>query len=179
MLQGLHQDDWILRPKMHPALDALVERELGFDALILPRHLPHIATLARRYPELRIVIDHAAKPAFRHDDLADWSADIGRFADLPNTCCKLSGLLTEARPEQRADPEVFQPCVARLLEVFGPQRLMWGSDWPVLELAGDYGGWLGLARELLERAGLSATDMHSVFDTNARDFYRITSTPLP
>ena len=170
MLQDLEDDAWIAGPGLDPALDAMVTHGLSLDALVLTRHLPHLLTLARRRPDLAIVIDHGAKPPIATGENADaWAGGIEALAELPQVFCKLSGLLTEAAPGQASDALV--PYVRRLVSAFGPGRLMWGSDWPVLNLAGDYAGWLALARTL---SGLTdPADLAALFGGTSRRFYRI------
>ena len=170
MLQSLDDDAWIAAPGLDPALDAMVAHGLSLDALVLTRHLPHLLALARRRPELAIVIDHGAKPPIAAgDEDGAWARGIDALAAQPQVFCKLSGLLTEAAPGQGA--QALAPYVAHLVATFGPERLMWGSDWPVLNLAGDYGGWLALAREL---SGLTdAADLAALFGGTSRRFYRI------
>jgi len=169
MLQDLDDDDWIDDAALAPAVAAMLRHRLSFDALVLPRHLPALRAFAARYPDLPIVIDHGAKPPIEHGAMAPWRDDIARLAAMPHVCCKLSGLVTEAGPGW--DVDHLRPYVAHLLASFGPQRLIWGSDWPVLNLAADYAGWIGACASLL--AGLDEPDRHAVFGLNARRFYRI------
>jgi L-fuconolactonase len=170
MLQNLDDDAWIASPSLDPALDAMIAHDLSLDALVLTRHLPHLLTLARRRPDLAIVIDHGAKPPIATGEQADaWARGIDALAELPQVFCKLSGLLTEAAPGQ--PPDALAPYVRRLVSAFGPERLMWGSDWPVLDLAGDYGGWLAQAGAL---SGLTdPADLATLFGGTSRRFYRI------
>jgi L-fuconolactonase len=170
MLQNLDDDAWIASPDLDPGLDAMAAHGLSLDALVLTRHLPHLLTLARRRPELAIVVDHGAKPPIAASDLdGAWARGIDALAALPQVFCKLSGLLTEAAPGRGAD--ALAPYVAHLVTAFGPQRLMWGSDWPVVNLAGAYGGWLALAKDL---GGLSdPADLAALFGGTCRRFYRI------
>jgi L-fuconolactonase len=173
MLQDQPDDAWIAADGLDPAIDAMTARDLSLDALVQPRHLPHLLALARRRPDLSIVIDHGAKPAIASgaasDAFAAWAEAISALADLPQVHCKLSGLLTEAAPGQA--PDALAPYVRHLVAAFGAQRLMWGSDWPVLNLAGDYAGWLDLARTL---SGLTAPeDLAALFGGTCRQFYRI------
>ena len=169
MLQDLEDEDWIADPPLAPDAAAMVRHGLSFDALVLPRHLPALLAFAERHPDLAIVIDHGAKPLIAQGVLEPWRADIARLAALPQVCCKLSGLVTEAGPGW--DVERLRPYVDHLLACFGPQRLIWGSDWPVLNLASDYAGWLAASAALL--AHLDAPDRHAIFGLNARRFYRI------
>ena len=169
MLQDLEDDDWIADPALAPAAAAMVRHGLGFDALVLPRHLPALLAFAERHPDLAIVIDHGAKPLIAQGVLEPWRADIARLAALPQVCCKLSGLVTEAGPGW--DVDRLRPYVDHLLACFGPQRLIWGSDWPVLNLASDYALWLAASAALLGH--LDAPAKHAIFGLNARRFYRI------
>jgi L-fuconolactonase len=174
MLQAVADDAWLLDAALAPALAAMVAHDLSFDALVLPRHLGVLRRFAQRHPDLRIVIDHGAKPAIEADGYATWAAAIAPFAALPHVCCKLSGLTTQASAWQGAD--ALQPFVSHLYRVFGADRLMWGSDWPVLALAPNpahagYGDWLALARRLLPTA---SDDAHAaIFGGTAAAFYRL------
>jgi L-fuconolactonase len=183
MLQDLPDDRWIDDPALDAAVDAMLRHDLVFDALVLPRHLGALARFARRHPTLPIVIDHAAKPPIATGDLARWATDIASLAQLGQVSCKLSGLLTEAGDRRRADD--LEPVVAHVLQQFGARRVIWGSDWPVLRLAGDYAGWLRLSESLCTRA-LAATiaspadladALADIFGANAQRFYRLASTP--
>lgn len=169
MLQDLPDDDAILDPAAQPALAAMARHRLALDALIRPRHLPRIATLREWHPELRIVIDHAAKPDIAAGDLGQWSRDLAAVAADGVTHCKLSGLVTEAAADWRVDD--LRPVVETVLGAFGPDRVMWGSDWPVLGLASDYDGWVAASRALL--AGLGPEDQADVLGLTARRFYRL------
>lgn len=176
MLQALEEDDWILRPELATAIEAMIRNHLCFDALVYTRHLPFLRILAERYPELPIVIDHAAKPPVAACDAQQyqaWCEAISEFAALPQVYCKVSGLLTEAGSEQGA--EVLTAYTEKLLQIFGAERLLWGSDWPVINLApnrrlANYSAWLTLAKNIFSRR--STAELHAVFDGNARYFYR-------
>ncbi|HWU81630.1 MAG TPA: amidohydrolase family protein, partial [Caulobacter sp.] len=165
MLQDL-PGDWILDPALEPAIAAMIAADLAFDALIRPRHLPYILTLVRRWPALRLVVDHGAKPAIGEGRLDPWREQIAALAEQPDVHCKLSGLLTEAGDMPSA--EAVAPYAAHLLDVFGPDRLMWGSDWPVLNLAGDYAAWRALCA-----TWVPLDDHAQVFGETARRFYRL------
>lgn len=167
MLQDLPDDDWICRPALEPAIDALLAHRLRFDALVYPRQLPPLLAFARRHPALPIVIDHAAKPAIAAGTLYPWRDDIAALAALPNVVCKLSGLVTEAGP--RWQIEDLRPYVRHLLDVFGPARLIWGSDWPVLTLASGYDRWVETCDVLIN--DLAEPDRRAILGDNARRFY--------
>ncbi|MGV2287793.1 amidohydrolase family protein [Trinickia sp. YCB016] len=171
MLQDLPDDNWIANPALAPAIEALIAHDLAFDALIFARHVDALHTFAKRFPALRIVVDHGAKPPIR-DGAASWQpwADgIARLAALPNVHCKLSGLATEAAAGWTE--ATLAPYVSHLLAQFGPSRLMWGSDWPVLNLNGDYLLWHACANALV--ADLSDGERDAIFGGNASAFYRL------
>ena len=167
MVQDEPDDDWLLRPALAPAFEAMIAHGLVFDALVLPRHLPRLVRVLESHPELRVVVDHGAKPRVRDGEIASWAAAMAPIAAHPQVSCKLSGLVTEAPPD--ADLEMLRPYVATLLELFGPGRLLWGSDWPVVELAGGYDRWHNLARGAL--SGLDAAAQADVFGGNALRVY--------
>ena len=167
MLQDLDDEEWIADPALAPALNAMVEHGLRFDALVLPRHLPALLQCARAWPGLAIVIDHAAKPPIADASFGQWREDMAQLAALPNVHCKLSGLVTEASTDWSVDD--LQPYVEHVLDVFGAQRVIWGSDWPVVGLAGGYGAWLAASETLL--AHLGQQDRNDIFGLNARRFY--------
>ena len=169
MLQALEDDQWIDDKALDPAVDAMLAAGLTFDALVTPRHLRPLLAFARRHSTLPIVIDHAGKPAIASGTPGEWGADLARLAALPNVHCKLSGLVTEAGPGWTVDD--LQPCVRQVFACFGPQRVLWGSDWPVLNLSSDYAAWLGATRELL--AYLDSRERAAVFGGNARRIYRL------
>jgi len=166
MLQDIADPDWILQPRVQAALQAMAEAGLVFDALVKPVHLPRILQLAARHPRLRIVIDHGAKPDIAHGQWDDWAQDLRRLATDTAAFCKLSGLWNEAGPG--ANAQALARYAAWVLESFGPGRTLWGSDWPVLELAGDYAAWFGLAQGLVP-AGARA----EVFGGTARAAYGV------
>jgi L-fuconolactonase len=167
MLQAIEDSEWILRPELAPAIEAMIAHGLRFDALVQPRHLHALARFVARWPELPIVIDHGAKPFAATNELDPWRDDIAALAAFPHVHCKLSGLRTEQAPGQNA--EALTPYVAHLVACFG-ERLMWGSDWPVLLLAGDsYGDWVAAADRLAAPADEAAR--RTLFHDAAARFY--------
>jgi len=170
MLQGLPQDDWILRDEVQPALEAMVAHELTFDALVFTRHLPFIDRLAKQYPGLRIIIDHGAKPPFgQPENMTQWRDAIASVAANPNVTCKLSGLLTEMASGQGEDS--LAPCADHLLAIFGAERLMWGSDWPVVLLKDSYRHWFDWTRRWLD--GKPEAIRVMIMGETARQIYRL------
>lgn len=167
MIQDLPDDDWMLLPALEPALAAMVEAELVFDALVLPRHLDNLHALLCRNPELRVVIDHCAKPRIRGGAFQPWAADMERLARDTGALCKISGLVTEAAANWRVDD--LRPYVDHVLEHFGPRRVIWGSDWPVATLVASYADWLHAAEELA--AAWPPADRAAFFGGNAVRLY--------
>lgn len=167
MLQDIDDAAWILQPALTPALQAMADAGLVFDALVKAAHLPHIGTLAARHPTLRIVIDHGAKPDIAAGQWQPWADGIARLARSTQASCKLSGLLTEAGPAPV--PGTVARWARHVIDCFGPDRVLWGSDWPVLELAGTYAAWHTEALQLT--AHLDEDQRAAVFGGNARRVY--------
>ena len=149
----------------------LVRFGLTYDLLVYPRQLPAAVELAGLLPEQPFVLDHVAKPAIKAGEIDGWRRDIRLLASRPNVCCKVSGLVTEAawRRWQRAD---FTPYLETVLEAFGPERLMFGSDWPVCLLSADYREVVGIVEDLFAR--LSGHERAAVWGGTAARFYGLT-----
>jgi len=162
--------DWIIRPDVLDGLGALAAHGLAFDYVgILPRHLEHVPLIAQHIPELRIVIDHLGKPPIAAREFEPWSSLLARAAEMPNVFAKLSGLDTgSALAWGAAD---IAPYIDRALELFGPERLMFGSDWPVANLRGGYSKvW---CETNLALAGLSRDERDRILGGTAIAFYRL------
>ncbi|HEY7199679.1 MAG TPA: amidohydrolase family protein, partial [Candidatus Dormibacteraeota bacterium] len=129
--------DWLVRPDVLRGLRAVGESGLAYDLLVRPRELPAALTAARALPDVRFVVDHCAKPRVRGGVDPEWAERLAPLADLPNVACKLSGLVTEA-DWRRWTPADLVPFASRVLDWFGPERVLIGSDWPVCLLAGSY-----------------------------------------
>jgi L-fuconolactonase len=169
MLQDLPDSDWILQSALAPALEAIAAAGLVFDALILSRQIAAIAELARRHPRLAIMLDHGAKPRLGDANaMLAWAREMEKLAAMPNATCKVSGLLTELTPAGTRDD--VARAVGVLFDLFGAERLVWGSDWPVLTLAGSYSGWFAQAREAIAAKQESA--VAAVMGGNALRLYR-------
>ena len=140
MIQDIEDDAWMLGENLRPAIKAMLAHDLTFDALVMPRHLSHLKTFLARYPQLRVVIDHGAKPEIRNQGFDIWAAQIEEIAQFPQVLCKLSGLVTEAKPDWTR--EDISPYIAHILQTFEASRTLFGSDWPVLNLHATYEGWL-------------------------------------
>ena len=149
MIADIPDPDWILNEAFTPALKAMSETGLVFDGHARADLVPVMSELASRHPGLKIVLNHAGKPRIADRDLATWFDDIARLARHPNVACKVSGLLTEAG--ERADDASIGEVVEHLGTCFGPERLIWGSDWPGLTLAGTYAEWSAQSARLIDR----------------------------
>jgi L-fuconolactonase len=174
MIQDIEDVDWMLRADVQWAFAALIDLDLSFDALGFSRHLANFLTICKRYPSLRAVIDHCMKPQIRdhqkqNSELLFWSEGMSRIANETGAYCKLSGIVTEDEADWRA--QNLAPYAHRVLDAFGPSRVMWGSDWPVCLLRAHYGEWLGAAHALC--AHLSERDRREIFGGTASRFYRI------
>lgn len=171
MIQDIADDDWMLRPDVQWGYQALIDLDLTFDALGFPRHLKNFLTILKRYPSLRVVIDHFMKPVIREPEkFRFWADGMSRLAKETGACVKFSALITEARPDWTV--ETLAPYVDHVVREFGPARIMWGSDWPVCRLRAEYEGWMGAAQALT--AGLSPADHARVWGGTAAEFYRLT-----
>jgi L-fuconolactonase len=167
MIQDIADPLWMLKDELTPVYRELITRGLRFDALVKPQHLDALLELLQRHPDLPVVIDHGAKPDIANEEFAHWADRMQALAQQTQACCKLSGLLTEAGPD--AGAEQLAPYVEHLLQCFGPQRLMWGSDWPVLNLASNYPRWLTVTESLL--ANLEPADQDAIMGGTAIRFY--------
>lgn len=167
MIQDIDDVDWMLRETLSPAFAAMQMADLTFDALTLPQHLPNLRRLLGRHGELRVVIDHGSKPLIRDGAISGWDVDMAALAQETDAFCKLSGLITEASSDWTV--EDLRPYADHLLATFGPDRLIWGSDWPVATLAGSYERWLDATDVLL--AGLSESARAEIYGGNALRAY--------
>ncbi len=171
MIQDIPDDGWMLRGDVQWAFEAIVECDLTFDALGFPRHLTHFHRLFTRYPTMRSVIDHCMKPRIGSaspQDFTIWAEGMSALAET-QAFVKLSGLVTEA--DAGFDASSLRPYANHVFEAFGPDRVMWGSDWPVVRLRCEYGEWCALARDLT--ADLDAAARDRIFGGTATEFYRL------
>jgi L-fuconolactonase len=163
-------DDWLVQPSVLGGLKVLASHGLAYDLLVHTRHLGHVLTVAERCPDLRLIVDHMAKPPIASAEITAWSHGLKAVAQIPGIHCKLSGLVTEAdhRAWTTAD---FPPYVECALDWFGPERMLIGSDWPVCLLAAGYKRVMGAYQELL--AGLNDDQRQRILAGNAASFYRL------
>lgn len=162
---------WLLREDVLRGLGELERREIPYDLLLRPVHLPLVPILAERLPRLRMVIDHLAKPPIARHSLEGWAEPFAAAAQYPQVWCKLSGMITEADHRNWKTAHLL-PYVAHALRCFGPERLMFGSDWPVCLLAGS---WKQVLAAFTQAVGAQPLDVREkLLGGNACAFYRIT-----
>ena len=169
MIQDLPDPAWMLRDDLSAAFEAVIAQDLVFEALVLPKHLNNLTVLADRFDSMKIVVDHGAKPEIAGGLFSGWAEDMARLADCPNVFCKFSGLVTEAGDEWAV--EDLRPYTDHLISVFGAERLIWGSDWPVCTLSASYEAWLDATEALIR--GLVKEERDAIMGGNARRIYRI------
>jgi L-fuconolactonase len=170
LVESEPDDEWLVQPAVLEGLKKLSARGLSYDLLVHPRHLKHVPRVAESCPDLKFVIDHLAKPAIARNEIKEWSRALQPLARYSNMNCKLSGLVTEANWNSwQADD--LRPFVETALEFFGPDRLMFGSDYPVCLLAASYDRVLDTFQEILK--SLSDADRDKIFSQNAEKFYRL------
>lgn len=162
--------DWLVREHVVRGVAVVGGAGLAYDLLVRERELPAALALARRLPDVRFVVDHLAKPRIASGELEPWATRLAEFRELDHVACKVSGMVTEADWSSwiRRD---LQPYVDRVLDVFGPDRLLFGSDWPVCLLAGGYADVVGAARATLGELG--ERDREKVFGGTAEAVYRL------
>jgi L-fuconolactonase len=170
-VQGEPDPDWLDRTDVRAGLAAVADLGLTFDLLVRPDQLPAAVRLARSLPELRFVLDHAGKPHIARGDVEPWRTRVAELAQSPNVAVKLSGLVTEAAPDWTV--ETLVPYARVLLDAFSPNRILFGSDWPVCLLAAGYQRVAQVAAELIEH--LSPDEQAGVFGANAVRWYGLTS----
>lgn len=172
MLQDLPDDDWILRPRVIEAIKWIADRDMPFEFLTYPRHLPHVLAVLETVPGLRAVVDHVSKPEIKNRKLDPWRSWMRRIASHPNVYCKLSGMITEA-DHKTWTPHDLRPYVEHVLECFGDERVMFGSDWPVCLLAGSYDQVVA-ALQAAVKPRLDQRGEIALFGQNAATFYKLT-----
>ncbi len=174
MIQDIPDVNWMLRDDVQWAYRTINELDLSFDALGFPQHLPNFLTLMKQYPDMRVVYDHCMKPQIRdamagREAFGNWADGMSRLADETKGYCKFSGLVTEADDGWGLDD--LKPFADHVLTIFGANRVMWGSDWPVVKLQAEYDSWLKTAQALT--AHLSTEERSEIFGGSAARFYRL------
>jgi len=170
IVQSEPDDQFLLRKEFLRGIGLLEEFDLTYDILIYPRHLPVAAEFVKRFPKIRFVLDHLAKPHIKTGEIEPWATGIRALAKIPNVCCKLSGLVTEA-DWQSWKPEQIMPYLDVAFDAFGPERLMIGSDWPVCLVAASYETALNVVKNYLLQ--FSSEIQENVLGGNARRFWKL------
>lgn len=170
VVQDEPDDRFMLREDFLRGIAHLEQFDLAYDILIFPKQLPAAIELVRRFPSQRFVLDHLAKPLIGTGVLEPWRTQIRELARFPNVCCKLSGLVTEARWNLWKAGD-FTPYLDVAWEAFGEERLMAGSDWPVCLLSSEYSGAMGLVKQYLQQ--FPTATWNKVMGENAQRFYKI------
>lgn len=171
MLQDIPEDGWILNPPVLDALKLVADSDFPFEFLTYPRHLPYVLKVLDMFPSLRAVVDHISKPDMRSGRLEPWKSLIAEVAQHKNVYCKLSGMVTEADHRNWSSAKL-RPYVEHVVEHFGVDRVMFGSDWPVCLQAGSYGEVITALKDIL-LATLDHYSEQKIFGTNAAKFYKL------
>jgi L-fuconolactonase len=159
-----------LRAEFIAGVRLLARFDFSCDLCVRHTQLPAVIDLVRQCSDVRFVVDHCGKPDIRNQVYDPWRQNIETLAKLPNVSCKISGLLTEG--DRRGwTAQDFRPYIRHVMDSFGPHRIMFGGDWPVLTLGGTYAEWLDVLHHCLE--GLSAPDLARFYRSNAETFYRL------
>ncbi len=169
LVESEHDDDWLIQPAVLSGLKHVGNWGLTYDLLVHTRHLKYVPQVVESCPGLRLVIDHLAKPPIARNEIKEWAAAIKSLASYP-IFCKLSGLVTEANWTTWQTDDL-RPFVDYALEIFGPGRLMFGSDYPVCLLAASYDRVLDAFQEILK--DLSDAERARIFWANAANFYML------
>ena len=169
MIQDIEDVDWMLSTDFTPVFNAIINHNLVFDALTKPNHLPNLRRLLLRHPELRTVIDHGSKPVIAAREFEPWAVEMALIAKNSQAFVKLSGLVTEAKENWSVDD--LTPYVDHLFTCFGADRIIWGSDWPVCNLASDYTEWCETTDEILNE--LNTEERAAVLGGNAMRVYSL------
>ena len=169
-IQDETEPDFCLRPDFVAGVRLLAEFHLSFDLCIKHWQLPSVTELVRRCPDTVFILDHLGKPDIKQQSLNPWQADMRKLAELPNVACKISGMVTEASHDNW-HPSDLAPYINVVLEAFGEERVLFGSDWPVALLASSYGRWYETLSSLTSH--LTVSSKRKLWAENAHHLYRI------
>jgi L-fuconolactonase len=170
IVQGEPDDEFMLRPEFRKGIARLAGYGLTYDLLLYPRHLPMAVKLVREFPKQPFVLDHIAKPGIADGVLEPWSRDIRELARFGNVCCKVSGMVTEAR-WKRWRAEDFRPYLDAVFEAFGPERVMIGSDWPVCTVSASYAETIAIVKDYIRQ--FSDEEQNAILGANCAAFYGV------
>jgi L-fuconolactonase len=170
IVQGEPDDEFMSRPEFRKGIARLAGYGLTYDLLLYPRHLPVAVKLVREFPKQPFVLDHIAKPGIADGVLEPWSRDIRELARFGNVCCKVSGMVTEAR-WKRWRAEDFRPYLDAVFEAFGPERVMIGSDWPVCTVSASYAETIAIVKDYIRQ--FSDEQQNAILGENCATFYGV------
>lgn len=168
IIQDEPDQRYILRKDFNEGVHTLLDFKLRYDILIFERHLPAAIEFVDRHPKQTFILDHIAKPRIKDKVLSPWNRNIRELAKRQNVYCKLSGMITEADPARWTAADL-RPYIDVVLEAFGPRRVMYGSDWPVMLLAGDYARWFGTVQNAIGK--LSQPEQDRIMGGTAAEAY--------
>jgi L-fuconolactonase len=172
MIQDIPDVNWMMNEKLDWAFKSIMDMNLTFDALGFPQHLENFLILAKKYSSLKIVIDHFMKPKISNNnarEFKNWATGISNLAELKNVYCKFSGIITEHSKNWKEND--LKPYTDHILNVFGSERVMWGSDWPVCKLRAEYSEWFNTSQNLTNH--LSLEEKENIFGKTAIKFYTL------
>jgi L-fuconolactonase len=169
IVQG-EPDDFLLKEDFQKGVAALKSYNYTYDVLIYPRQLKAAASFVGKFPDQKLIIDHCAKPDIKNKKIEEWKTGMEEIAKHPNVYCKLSGLFTEAAWKEWS-PSDFYPYLDIVFKAFGTDRLIFGSDWPVILVSGIYVQWKSLIEKYMEN--FAEEDKQKVFGENAGRFYEL------
>jgi L-fuconolactonase len=170
LIQNQPDPDFCIRPDFIAGLKLLAPRGLAFDICVFHHHLPNVIKMVKQCPEVRFVLDHIGKPPIKAGGIDPWRLDLRELALLENVHCKISGVTTEADHKAWTRDQI-RPYIEYAIESFGFDRIMYGGDWHVLELAGSYPDWVDIVDEITR--GAPEPDRRKLFRDNATRFYRL------
>ena len=169
MIHDIENDEWMLQDNLNDNINYLATKNLTFDALVRPQHLKHLIKFVQKFDFLPIVIDHIAKPKILNSEIDEWKKDMQALSRYQNVFCKFSGVLTEVGEDYSKTQ--IEPYVDFILNLFSPNKIMWGSDWPVLTMAEKYSNWFDLAMDFCNN--FSESEKNMIFANTAKSFYNI------
>lgn len=170
VIQGEPDPEFMLRKDFNLGISLLKRHNLVYDILITENQLPNAIRFVDQHPEQQFVLDHMAKPRIKASEIEAWKQNLGELARRENVSCKISGMVTEANYKTWTEAQL-QPYFDVVLEVFGPSRLMFGSDWPVCLVATKYADWLNLVKKSI--LGCSLMEREQILSENAVNVYQL------
>ncbi len=170
VVQDESDEEFLLRPEFNRGIDKLLARGLAYDILVYERQLPQVVGFVDLHPYQTFILDHCGKPRVGDREMEPWRTRMQELAERINVYCKISGIVTEAQPGQWK-PEDIVPYIEAVIDLFGPERVMFGSDWPVCLTETDYRGWLSLCAGYIE--SYSQSEQRRFWADTAREAYRL------